>query len=66
MVDPIFQDPELQAKFESQGYVKIPFLTQEEVAHLVEFVLGSCIQPSTPKGFNRAATQVIIPIQEKC
>ena len=36
MVDPIFQDPELQAKFESQGYVKIPFLTQEEVTYLVE------------------------------
>jgi hypothetical protein len=35
MVEPIFQDPELQAKFESQGYVKIPFLTQDEVAHLV-------------------------------
>jgi hypothetical protein len=45
MVEPIFQDPELQAKFESQGYVKIPFLTQEEVTYLVKFVLEVASKP---------------------
>lgn len=34
MVAPIFQDPELQAKFETEGYVKIPFLSNEEVVEL--------------------------------
>jgi hypothetical protein len=36
MVDPIFQDAELQAKFESQGFVTIPFLSEEEVKKLLD------------------------------
>ena len=36
MVEPIFQDAELQSKFESKGFVTLPFLSKMEVEQLLE------------------------------
>jgi len=41
MISSVFKDPSLNNEFEKKGYIKVPFLNQEEVSRLKDFYLDN-------------------------